>query len=239
LQFKGGSLAWDVPQGWTTDDSSRADTTTLRTNNGMAVTITQLTQRGASDRLGNVNRWRGQIGLKPLKAEDLDKLIPLTEIAGVKNACIVDISGSQLEQIFPPDPVTFTPGREWKPRKSSISDVVAAYQAGDGSDEIRISVSELTGEHRGLDENLSRWGGQVGLSDLNEIKKFVSPVKVDGETAHRAELISPAKERLVGVVCERGDVTWVFFMKGPDAAIEKQRPAFDEMLKSVKFAAKE
>jgi hypothetical protein len=242
LHFNQDKLEWTLPEGWKTEHSKPPSNFTLRTDSGMAVTITELTLRSASDRLANINRWRGQVGLKPLKAGELDKLVPPTEIAGVKTASFVDLLGSQSEAIMaegPAAPIEFVASKGWRRGQIKISDQYAVYQAGDDSGPVSISISRSGGDGGGLDMNLARWGRQIELQDSDQIKKLVLTIKVGGETASRVDMTGPSKQRIVAVVCSRGEMTWFFKMMGPEAAVETQRPAFDEMLKSVRFAAEE
>jgi len=61
------------------------------------VTVVPLGQESA-DLLSNVNRWAGQVGAPPMKAEELQKVARQLDVNGVP-ATVVDISGEKLRTI--------------------------------------------------------------------------------------------------------------------------------------------
>jgi hypothetical protein len=58
-----------------------------------AVNVSSSTSEEGRSLTGNVNRWRGQLGLAPLSADDVNKLVtPIASTSG--NASLVDFSGT-------------------------------------------------------------------------------------------------------------------------------------------------
>ena len=93
----GGKPNWQVPAGWQEvpggqflvakfniagDDGATA-----------AVNVSSSTSEEGRSLTGNVNRWRGQLGLAPLSADDVNKLVtPIASTSG--SASLVDFSGT-------------------------------------------------------------------------------------------------------------------------------------------------
>jgi hypothetical protein len=121
---------------------------------------------------------------------------------------------------------------------------VATFQVGAGDKAVLITVSRFPGSAGGLMANIVRWRGKVGLPKATEdqIRKELLTLVVDGEKTPYVDLANPAKDkddkefdRILGVVAERGPVSWFFKMQGPPALVGEQKAAFEDFVKSVKF----
>jgi hypothetical protein len=96
------TIHWELPDGWKTTPaaSMRYASFTIAGQNGQTgdVSVVVFPGDGGSD-LDNVNRWRGQLGLSPLTAEELKSTVnslPIrnaslstTDLAGANNAILV------------------------------------------------------------------------------------------------------------------------------------------------------
>jgi hypothetical protein len=116
---------------------------------------------------------------------------------------------------------------------------------------VLVTISRLPGDGGGMSMNIMRWRGQIGfpkattdaefdkdLKEIKEIEKGIVKLTVDGEKASCVDLTNPNKKdagRILGVVAERGPVTWFFKMHGPAELVEQQQKAFKEFVESVKF----
>jgi hypothetical protein len=67
-------------------------------NEKVEITVIDLA-RDAGDRLANINRWRGQVGLDPITAQQLADAVPKIDIDGVKGD-FVELVGLQGETIL-------------------------------------------------------------------------------------------------------------------------------------------
>lgn len=67
-----GALKYDLPEGWTEAPADPMRKVSLRTPGGAALSGFSFPLVGVmGDPLQNVNRWRGEIGLEPITADDL------------------------------------------------------------------------------------------------------------------------------------------------------------------------
>lgn len=102
-RWTGDGISWVVPEGWTQQAGGPAGprVATLSAGEGdekLEVAITRFpgTVGGV---LANVNRWRGQVGLTPITADDLPKETEEVEVAGVK-ATAVDLKGQNGQRML-------------------------------------------------------------------------------------------------------------------------------------------
>jgi hypothetical protein len=88
-------LSWALPEGWVHEEGkSPLRYATLRfgtRDHPLEVTVTGLGAEAGSP-LDNINRWRGQIGLKPIAKADMNKTAKSEEINGL-NVILVDMGG--------------------------------------------------------------------------------------------------------------------------------------------------
>ena len=86
---------WDVPPGWQEQPPSQmllAKFLLTGSTNAKAEVTVSVFPGDTGGLLANVNRWRGQVGLKPVEASELDKQISSVDVTGGK-ATLVDVSG--------------------------------------------------------------------------------------------------------------------------------------------------
>lgn len=77
-------LAYQLPEGWRDRGAGgmrKAAFEVASTAGRVEITLIDL-DRGAGDRLANINRWRGQVGLSPITEAELPKAINSVPIAG-------------------------------------------------------------------------------------------------------------------------------------------------------------
>jgi hypothetical protein len=92
-----GQPTWQVPAGWQEVAAGQflVAKFTLTGDGGTtaAVNVSSATSEEGRSLTGNVNRWRGQLGLALLSADDVNKLVtPIASTSG--NASLVDFSGT-------------------------------------------------------------------------------------------------------------------------------------------------
>ena len=120
--------------------------------------------------------------------------------------------------------------------------VLAAYDAGGRDSKVLATVSRLAGAGGGGMANINRWRGQVGLPPVKSLEEQAAePLQINGEPAGLFDLAGepdsgkPA-ERIVAVIFPRLHVneTWFFKLSGPADAVEEQKAAFVEMVRSTR-----
>jgi hypothetical protein len=89
-------LSWTKPEGWNEapPGQMRAASFNVKADDGKQADVSVIPLPGAAGGdLANVNRWRGQVGLAPLSAEELAKTAETVEIAG-QPAQLYDVAGA-------------------------------------------------------------------------------------------------------------------------------------------------
>jgi len=91
-----GKPNWQVPAGWQEISGGQflVAKFTITGDGGAAAAVNVSSSPGeGGGLLGNVNRWRGQLGLAPLSEDDANKLVTSIDVAGGK-ASLVEMSGT-------------------------------------------------------------------------------------------------------------------------------------------------
>jgi hypothetical protein len=92
---EGKPLSWSLPDGWTHEAGKNPlRFATFRFGSKerpLELTVTSLDGEAGS-LMANLNRWRGQIGLKPIAEENIKKIARAENINGV-DAILVEMSG--------------------------------------------------------------------------------------------------------------------------------------------------
>ena len=126
----------------------------------------------------------------------------------------------------------YTAPAEWNSDELRFSQV-AHWKSGDGDGQADISVSAAGG---GVEANIDRWRGQVGLtpSDTGDEFQTVTEISVDGYTALRVELNGPEKAT-ISIIVPSGSQQWFLKLTGSTAAVQAERERFDAFVESVSF----
>ena len=135
----------------------------------------------------------------------------------------------------------FTLPAGWK-EKTLTQLRVASFEISENGKTADVSVIPLSGMAGGDLANVNRWRGQVGLAPLPEtdLQKLAEKVEVGGPAADLYDVngTSPGSgdaERIVAVIFHRDDIAWFFKMTGDAELVEKNKPAFVSLLKTVQF----
>lgn len=107
-------------------------------------------------------------------------------------------------------------------------------------------LSALPGPAGGLEANINRWRGQLGLAPLTaeEIEKLprrpflggqAHSITADGEYKNMGQEVAQKDYRLVGIIQQAPELTLFVKMTGPKALVESQMTAFEAFVASVQF----
>lgn len=114
--------------------------------------------------------------------------------------------------------------------------------AGADGAKAQITIIPLPGAAGRELDNVNRWRGQVGLEPVTQqdLVGLSSPVEVAGQPSRLYDLAGTPPEqkekiRILGVIFQRGDVSWFFKMTGPDALVQREKPALTAFLKTIVF----
>ncbi|HYC71459.1 MAG TPA: hypothetical protein VEB66_09655 [Opitutaceae bacterium] len=101
-----------------------------------------------------------------------------------------------------------------------------------------LAITAFPGDTGGLEANLNRWRGQVGLGPQAgaELTGPLQRVSANGLEITIADYSGPAGTRLVGAIVPFKGNTWFFKLMGPEATVAAAKPAFVEFLQTIQAA---
>jgi hypothetical protein len=109
-----------------------------------------------------------------------------------------------------------------------------------------VSIIPLAGGSGGELANVNRWRGQVGLGPLDQAQLAGSAEKVSIGTTPAPLYDIVGKDaktqqptRIIGSLLSSEGTTWFFKMTGSDALVEQEKPAFKQLLQSIRFGPSE
>ena len=118
-----------------------------------------------------------------------------------------------------------------KPMRLASFDIPDAAGNGD------VSISKLSGNGGGLLANVNRWRGQVGLAPLEAGALAANSKTVataGGDSGTWVELVGTEKT-ILGAIVARGEVSWFFKLTAPAPVAAKNRDAFEQFVRSIRF----
>lgn len=261
VTFKGDKPGYKVPEGWQETKGTQFSVAAFRVGpGGDAPVLTVTPTRGSVSE--NVNRWRGQLSLKPVDEAGLKEVTKEKKV-GDATAVLVNMTGTGSGGMGGPPFAGKTPpfaGRSPhgaaaagpKPKiqytlppgwevggelvKAGIPRV-AVFQVKDGGKTAEVTITIVGG---GLRANILRWRDQVGLGpvDDEQLAKDAKPMLIAGDPGVLVDLSgdgSPNKPGILGAMTRRGGEDWYFKLTGTADVAAKQRSAFEAFLKSVRF----
>jgi hypothetical protein len=254
-------LTWTVPEGWREEhkEANPANLPGLRRfatfhigpeAAPIELTVLPLPRLGeAGSVLANFNRWRNQLGQPAVTEAELGKVTTEVKV-GDAVATLVDISApgsgdaraALAQRPAANVPLSFKTPEGWKPQAAGQFGLLAFQVTGDGKT-AQVTVSLLPGNGGGLAANVNRWRTQLKLEGASEeqIRKDLREIAVAGVKAPYLDLLGPEtggqRKEILGVVVERDAQTWFFKMIGPAELVTRQKPAFEEFVRSVQFGA--
>ncbi|HAY78205.1 MAG TPA: hypothetical protein DCY79_00200 [Planctomycetaceae bacterium] len=203
--------------------------------------------------LANVNRWRGQLQLGKINAQQLEDETEQIEVAG-SAATLIDYVGqldtSSMRPPFaggrpgipqrprpprpaPTEPITYDVPAGWqKGQASSLGHDAYVVSGSDGA--AKITVTRL-GPSPILD-NVNRWRGQVGLANLTpaELEDQVEEIVANGKPVQFTQSVGERETILGGILLDSG-TAWFFKLRGPNGVSAEQTDNFRAFLQSIKL----
>jgi hypothetical protein len=242
-------LTWTAPPGWKQQAGEAkqfrfAEFQVGDKADGVEMTVSFL-EGEAGTLINNVNRWREQIGLRPIQDVDLD-LFTREERLEVGNVVFVDLAGpgkggpaagaggsglhfSKPEgwEQLPPDPKGI---------------YLVGFQVGEGQRSAEVTVTTFPGDATGVVANVQRWQKQIGLDagTDDQVRREIRPFAVGGADGSYVDLTGPAlgeqaAQRILGVIVPQGGRTWFIKMKGPAELVGRQKTNFEAFASSLRL----
>lgn len=263
IQFDNDSTPhWTLPPNWQELPGDSIRYRTLRkirgeTNPPLDVAVTRLPMTGGDWNaylLANVNRWRGQIGLEPLSAEELpQQVVQLTGSGGqvvfwcdFQRAVDRAASADSPAQAPPAERSDVTaPGQlqlgyvpaDWR-RLPEQALRQAAFAVGEGNQQGEVTVIALGPQSGSLEANVNRWRGQIGLPEATaqEIAASRRTLAV-GQSEADYFVLEPESdqgEAILGVILRRPDRVWFIKFRGPVTLVKQQQAAFERFVTELR-----
>ena len=138
--------------------------------------------------------------------------------------------------------LTYKAPADWQEVPPGSIRIASFKVKGEGTSTADVSIVPLAGAAGSDLDNVNRWRQQLGLAPVTaaELAGQAQKRSISGESAQLYELAGqPAgaaeKLRILAVI-QRLEAGVLFYkMAGSDGLVAKQKPAFEEFLKSVKF----
>lgn len=256
VRFKDNADAptWTLPEGWTTrEEKVKGSYATIMVGKGhpLDLTVTRLSREGmAGSILANVNRWRNQLALPAVTEEELPHevtqrklggdtltLVNMTGKGGKAAPMAGPVAGDRMPPavVNRPSDLTYRKPEGWKKVENSAMSQ-ATFQVTDGGKPASVTITSLGGGAGGLEANVNRWRGQIGLPPLPEaeVRKLVAPLVVAGKENSYVDLAG-STSRILAVIVPRDDATWFIKMTGPPELVGKEKKHFEDFAQSVRF----
>jgi len=258
-----GNPDWTLPAGWTKQPGNqmRFATLVIAADPPLEISVSALAT-SEDTVLANINRWRGQLSLPPVTADNLGDESEMIATKSGALATVINLVGTSkgggmmsgpfarggmpssppLQPSAAPPSVTYdtpegwTPGKVGGMRKAALEVMEGDYRA-------EITVIDLPRDPQASERlaNVNRWRGQVALSPVtaDELKSAMRPLPVGSLTGDYVELIGTeggdAAQSILGVIVDRDDKTWFVKLQGPTPVALSQRANFEQFVKSLKF----
>jgi hypothetical protein len=268
VKFAGQEPTWTLPEGWKQLPGSgfRFATIEIGDSKTLDYSVTTLPKGDAGETeylLSNINRWRGQVSLPPITAEQLaaeSTKVPLAD----HTATLVDLvgpggsgggkgpppfAGGKAAGPAPVPPVAVSPRavalsfdapKGWSPGR--VNDMrKAAFEVKEGDQKLDITVIDLEAAAGDLLANVNRWREQVKLAEIDaqQLAQDAKPIEIDGIAGHFVELVGPEsggkQQTILGVVVKVSGRPWFIKLMGDGPLAEREKSRFEEFVKSIKF----
>lgn len=262
VQFVDGKPKYDLPTGWSDAGERPMRFATLKIGDSKPPLELAISSLGpGQDLLLNVNRWRGQMGLASITAENLDadtKPLKLVEKSGAKSALLFDVTGAAVGGGMMP-PFANRGASATQSSTHPISDSQLKFDAPDGwssgqtSGMVPVRLTKTAGEQTAqitviqmpaaVNEwlpNAKRWAGEVELASLSDeaLSKLASNITVDQLEGQLLKLMPDESEKtkatLAGMV-KQGETAWFLKLTGDKELVSANEETFSKFLQSLKF----
>jgi hypothetical protein len=253
---------WKLPEGWTQSppEGMRFATLLIGTvDPPVEVAVSKLPP--GQDLLGNLNRWRGQLGLELLAADALpSNLVDLA--AGDVLLRVFDATGRMpLGSTRPSDADTSAPAENGGSESSAPSsendelitfDPPTGWERGpasqftahrflkkDGERSAQLAVTRLPSAAQSWTDSVNMWRRELDLEGVEEqqVDEQTEERSIDGRAARLVALQSEGETKRASVIVHVtvGEDGWYFKLTGDADLVAQVRPEFDQLLGSVKF----
>ena len=242
-------IAWDLPAGWEQHPGVKQQRSGIVVETFATIKIKSegeplelAVSKAGGDVLGNVNRWRGQIGLRELSKEQLAAETKSVEVAGAKTT-LVNVLGVRLGGAprAARKAAEAGPKIQWKlPGGWTEVDptVPFALRQLAVSKNTLVTISSVGG---GLALNINRWRGQAKLPPLqaDKLQAAMLQLKLAQGEASYVDIENTQNDkapRILGVILpDEAGADWIIKMTGTREEVASEKANFEAFAKSLRF----
>jgi hypothetical protein len=259
--------SWTLPAGWKELPGSEFRFATIQlaesSADGKPLEIAVSSAGGSV--LDNVNRWRGQVGLKNIAEDELAKttegikvgdhagtfvrLVGTSSSGGMGGGPFAPFAGRAAVPPVgkgadggnaPDKPIVYDAPKEWT--AGALNQFrKASFTVSDGERKAEITVIDLEPGSGDFLANVNRWREQVGLPHVAAASLASSATKIDafGVQGDYVELIGPGavaqSKTILGVMAAAGGRVWFVKLLGDSELAAREKPRFEAFVRSLKF----
>ncbi|MHC4995633.1 MAG: hypothetical protein ACYTGQ_11330 [Planctomycetota bacterium] len=262
IRFENGDPTWTLPKGWRKQAGTGMRFATLVIEHGGKTAEVSVISLSRTPVLPQVNRWRGQLGLKPITEAQLPSGTQTLEANGLK-ITLTDLTGSGKGQPdpgatsiagvpsagHPTVPMQNTPSTplpsirsyydiSYKTPEGWIEKPAAGMRvAAFGVGPTELTVIPLSATAGDMTSNVNRWREQIGLEKVSpeQIQKDARPIPVAGKTGHWFHLVGANDNSMLALIAIHGSKAWFVKMIGPAEFIAGQQDHFQQFARSLTF----
>ena len=157
-----------------------------------------------------------------------------TMLAGATFKAAPEMPAAPAAGPAPGRPAWTTPDH-WQEQRAGMMQLAKYNAQGDGG-ATEITVVRMGGAAGGIPPNVNRWLGQVGLSSVSdsEANAMAKPIELPAGEGKIVEIVGESKSMIVLLVSQ-GGATWFYKSMGEKAAVEREKTALVDFVKSVQY----
>ncbi|MCA9114295.1 MAG: hypothetical protein KDA79_04365 [Planctomycetaceae bacterium] len=264
-----GAPTWQLPEGWSRSDAEDRSGMRFATIQAGSQELTVIPLPAGETReqtvLSNINRWRGQVGLKPVTTAELkDSGAVSFEVDG-HEVTMVNLYGTPTGGMSgapfaggltgtggaaPPRTDRTPPAAGgklkyevpagWTERPASGMRK-AAFEVKQAGKSVEITVIDLAAAAGARLPNVNRWRGQIGLKAVTqeELDAAIQKIDMGGTPGDYVVLVGPEDadkpETILGVIAEHGGKSWFVKLHGSSELAAKEKERFEQFARSLRF----
>lgn len=115
----------------------------------------------------------------------------------------------------------------------------AEFEISDGAQTGDVAIMSLPPSRADNAAFVNRWRAQLGLEALAGTEQTLAKIAIDGLEADYADIVGKDDNgehpRMLAVLLRTKDRIWMFTARGPQELLGKQKPAFEEFVRSVRL----
>lgn len=251
---------WTLPEGWQERPGNAFRHATLLipgVEPPLELAISRLPP--GQDLLMNVNRWRGQLELESLPADQLDSQLEKL-VAGPETFLLLDASGfsngsmtgvgpmasqssantankSSVEATDAELPFEFTAPDQWDIGPTTQF-TLRRFMRTDGSRTVQLAITRLPSAAQSWNDTVGVWCGELGLPPLpaEQVAELTQDRSVDGRSARMILLKSEADRKASQILHWSTETdSWYIKLTGDASLVEESLATFDQFVDSIRF----